>query len=151
MIYPAKLRLIVTLTDMTLQKETKKETTIAEIMEFFGIWVLATKIDFGSRNFLWSTTAISKYATVPAFGSTGMTCHSSIRFGSVSISHISPMRPQKVCCPRCIGAGWFINFKIINNRREAMFRPSTTICVECWSPTYCRYSTAGSMCRQHGW
>ena len=53
MLSPAKLRLIVTLTDMILQKETKKETTIAEIMVYFGIRVLATQIDFGPRNFLW--------------------------------------------------------------------------------------------------
>ena len=59
MLSPAKLRLIVTLTDMILQKETKKETTIAEIMVFFGIWVLATQIDFGSRNVLWSFNTVN--------------------------------------------------------------------------------------------
>ena len=52
------MQLIATLTDMILKKKQRK-TNIAEIMEFFGIWVLATQIDFGSRNVLWSFNTVN--------------------------------------------------------------------------------------------
>ena len=59
MLSPYKLWLIVALTDIIIQKEVKKERTIAEIMEFFGIWVLATQIYFGSTTFLWSFNTVN--------------------------------------------------------------------------------------------
>ena len=48
------------------------DTTIGEIQIFFGVWVLSTRFEFGSRASLWSNTASSKYLPDPDFGKTGL-------------------------------------------------------------------------------
>ena len=58
-----------------IQQETKKDTTIWEVMKFFSILVLATQFDFLSISYIWSTTVLSKYILEPVFGDTGILHH----------------------------------------------------------------------------
>ena len=55
-----------------MQQTQHKSMTIGELLQFFGILVLSTKFEFGSRASLWSCTAIYKYIPAPQFGNTGM-------------------------------------------------------------------------------
>jgi hypothetical protein len=63
---------IVMFTNMQLNKKGKMATTRQEVLKFFGVCILATKFEFGSRAELWSTTEMTKYYKPPGFGSTGM-------------------------------------------------------------------------------
>jgi hypothetical protein len=69
---PIQLNTICRLTNQKLRENNNKETTIGEVLKFFGIWILMCKFEFSSRASLWSTTAPSKYIPAPNFGRTGM-------------------------------------------------------------------------------
>ena len=43
-----------------------------EIVKFFGVMLLVTHFEFGSRASLWSNVTTNKYIPVPSFGLTGM-------------------------------------------------------------------------------
>ena len=45
------------------------------MIKWFGIIILATRLEFGDRSQLWSTVSQSKYRSAPAFGNTGMNRH----------------------------------------------------------------------------
>ena len=70
-IFPLEeIKLIVRLTNTQFEKHSMRTTTIGEILKFFGVWVLSTRFEFGSRSSLWSNIAPSKYVPAPAFGKT---------------------------------------------------------------------------------
>ena len=69
---PEEIKLIVRLTNTQFEKHSMRTTTIGEILKFFGVWVLSTRFEFGSRSSLWSNIAPSKYVPAPAFGKTGL-------------------------------------------------------------------------------
>ena len=50
----------------------KTYTLAGEIVKFFGVMLLATRFEFGSRASLWSNVTTNKYIPAPSFGQTGM-------------------------------------------------------------------------------
>ena len=62
-------------TNTQLHKLRQKETSSAELLKLFGIFLLTTKFEVTSTTSLWQTTAQSKYQPAPQFGLTGMSKH----------------------------------------------------------------------------
>ena len=69
---PEQLQLILQLTNNKLAMARKKYTRAGEIVKFFGVMLLVTQFEFGSRASLWSNTSINKYIPAPSLGLTGM-------------------------------------------------------------------------------
>ena len=69
---PQQLQLILQLTDNELAIARKNYTTAGEIVKFFGVMLLVTRFEFGSRASLWSNVTTNKYIPAPSFGLTGM-------------------------------------------------------------------------------
>ena len=69
---PLQLIHMTILTNNRLQAAGKTTTTRGELLKFFGVLILITRFEFGSRSSLWSTIAPSKYIPAPALGKTGM-------------------------------------------------------------------------------
>ena len=69
---PQQLQLILQLTNNGLAMARKNYTTAGEIVKFFGVMLLVTRFEFGSRASLWSNVTTNKYIPAPSFGSTGM-------------------------------------------------------------------------------
>ena len=45
------------------------------MIEWFGIIILDTRLEFGDMSSLWNTVSQPKYRSAPAFGNTGMNSH----------------------------------------------------------------------------
>ena len=69
---PQQLRLILQLTNNELAMARKNYTTAGEIVKFFGVMLLVTRFEFGSRASLWSNVTTNKHIPAPLFGLTGM-------------------------------------------------------------------------------
>ena len=69
---PEQLQLILQLTNNELAMARKNYTMAGEIVKFFGVMLLVTQFEFGSRASLWSNTSTNKYIPAPSFGLTGM-------------------------------------------------------------------------------
>ena len=69
---PQQLQLILQLTNNELAIARKNYTTAGEIVKFFGVMLLVTRFEFGSRASLWSNMTTNKYIPAPSFGLTGM-------------------------------------------------------------------------------
>ena len=69
---PQQLQLILQLTNNELAMARKNYTTAGEIVKFFGVMLLVTRFEFGSRASLWSNVTTNKYIPAPSFGLTGM-------------------------------------------------------------------------------
>ena len=69
---PEQLQLILQLTNNELAMARKNYTTAGEIVKFFGVMLLVTRFEFGSRASLWSNVTTNKYIPAPSFGLTGM-------------------------------------------------------------------------------
>ena len=69
---PQQLQLILQLTNNELAMARKNYTTAGEIVKFFGVMLLVTCFEFGSRASLWSNVTTNKYIPAPSFGLTGM-------------------------------------------------------------------------------
>ena len=69
---PEQLQLILQLTNNELAMVRKNYTTAGEIVKFFGVMLLVTQFEIGSRASLWSNTSTNKYIPAPSFGLTGM-------------------------------------------------------------------------------
>ena len=69
---PEQLQLILQLTKNELAMVRKNYTMAGEIVKFFGVMLLVTQFEFGSRASLWSNTSTNKYIPAPLFGLTGM-------------------------------------------------------------------------------
>ena len=68
-----QLSRIVELTSARLEARRLAPTSAGEILKVFGVLILATRFEFGSRAELWATEPRSKYMSAPAFGKrTGM-------------------------------------------------------------------------------
>ena len=85
---PQQLQLILQLAKNKLAMARKTYTTAGEIVKFFGVMLLVTRFEFGSRASLWSNVTTNKYIPAPSFGLTE--CHGSgsttcgCAFGSVN-------------------------------------------------------------------
>ena len=69
---PQQLQLILQLTNNELAIARKNYMTAGEIVKFFGVMLLVTSFEFGSRASLWSNVTTNKYIPAPSFGLTGM-------------------------------------------------------------------------------
>lgn len=59
---------IVTMTNLNLVKNGRPVTSTSEILRFFGVIVLMSRYEFGSRRDLWATSTGNKYIPAPNFG-----------------------------------------------------------------------------------
>ena len=125
------LATIIRLTNLKLRAIRKKETTREEILKLFGVLILMTRFEFGTRASLWQTTAPFKYCPAPNFGGTGM-----IRmrfddlFRCLTFSDQPEVRP-----PSLSNEQW--RWKLVddfvgafNLHRKENFVPSHLICVD---------------------
>ena len=128
---PEEIELILRITIYQLEEHSIKTTSIGEILKFFGIWILATRFEFGSRHALWSNTTSSKYIPGPSFVKTGMVCNRSdnlwqhIGFSDRKDTHSGEMSSEKF--------QWTsINHFVTNFNKHCVkiFIPGANVCVD---------------------
>jgi hypothetical protein len=128
---PQQLNEMVRLTNLNLHKKKKRLTTIGETIKLFGVLILSTRFEFGTRASLWSINPSSKYRPAPAFGRTGMPRH---RFdelwGCLAFSEQPQTRPDTMSSEqyRWLLVDGFVDK--FNEYRKNYFVPSHTICVD---------------------
>ena len=129
---PEQLNLIIQLTNKNLRKQGQRETTKGEIVCFFGIIILGTKFEFGSRRDLWATRSKSRLVDPPRFGEkTGMGRHrfdnlwSAIRY-SDQPDERGPDEDSSLYCWKLVD-DFVTNF---NSHRAGIYSPSDSICVD---------------------
>ena len=72
---PTQLEAVIDLTNKKLQKHNHKRTTNGELLKWFGVLIIITRFEFGSRRDVWSQTPSSKYVLALCLGNTGVTKH----------------------------------------------------------------------------
>ena len=98
---PEQLQLILQLTNNELAMVRKNYTMAGVIVKFFGVLLLVTQFEFGSRASLWSNMSTNKYIPAPLFGLTGMPqkwfddLWMCIRFGYQPHNHPSEMTSEQ--------------------------------------------------------
>ena len=117
---------IVAYTNIRLARMGKTYTTSAEILKFFGVLILLTRFEFGSRRDLWLTKSKSKYIAAPDFSRFIArhrfdTIRSCIRFGSYPLDD-SHDESRWCLVDDFVGA--------INDHRKRFVHPSEYICVD---------------------
>ena len=155
---PQQLQLILQLTNNELAMARKNYTTAGEIVKFFGVMLLVTRFEFGSRASLWSNVTTNKYIPAPLFGLTGMPrkpfgdLWMCIRFSEQPPNRPSDMTPEqyrwvKIFNEHRAQNGSIVHFhdmtpeqyrwrlvndlvKIFNEHRAQKFFPSDEICVD---------------------
>jgi len=109
-------------------------TSPGEILKIFGVLILGTRFEFGSRADLWATEPRSKHMPVPEFGArTGMPRHRfDARWSALTFSKQPKVGPA-ADDPSGERFRWalFNDFiSSINAHREAHVTHGDTICVE---------------------
>ena len=128
---PEQLQLILQLTNNELAMARKNYTTAGEIVKFFGVMLLVTWFEFGSRASLWSNVTTNKYIPAPSFGLTGMPWKRfddlwmCIRFSEQPPNHPSDMTSEQY---RWRLVDDFV--KNFNEHRVQNFFPLDEICVD---------------------
>jgi len=129
-----QLKLTSELKSAALVSQRLRPTSAGEVLKFFGILILATRFQFGSRADLLATAPRSKHIPAPAFGErTGISRH---RFDTMWSAPRSSR--QQTGGPSTDDASgeryrWaLLNDLIssINNHRAALVSPGDTICVD---------------------
>jgi Transposase IS4 len=69
---PSQLKEMRRLTNIQMRKQRYNEVTCGELLNFFGVLVLMTRLEFGSRASLWSTTPEFKFQPAHSLGKTGI-------------------------------------------------------------------------------
>ena len=128
---PTHLQDMTRWTNRGLTANNKENTTVGELLKFFGILILSSKFEFQSRRNLWSTTAPAKYIPAPAFGKTGMP---RMRFDDlwkyIRWSNQPRQRPEGMSSEQY---RWQLVDDFIDKFNEhpaASFQPSELICVD---------------------
>ena len=152
---PEQLQLILQLTNHELGMARKTYTSAGEIVKFFGVmllatcfefgsraslWsnvkffgvmLLATCFEFGSRASLWSNVTTNKYIPAPSFGQTGMPRK---RFDDlwmcIRFSEQPPNRPSEMTSEQYRWRLVDDFVKNFNEHRAQNFFPSDEICVD---------------------
>ena len=119
------LLLIVEETNIVLEEEGLKFTSVGEILKFFGVLVLMTRFEFGSRHTLWHTKGANKYIPGANFGK----FISRNRFDQLRTC-IRFCRASNVTASEDRWAPVLDFFNAINNHRKSRVVPSETICVD---------------------
>ena len=128
---PQQLQLILQLTNNELAIARKNYTTAGEIVKFFGVMLLVTRFEFGSRASLWSNVTTNKYIPAPSFGLTGMPrkrlddLWMCIRF-----SEQPPNRPSDMTSEQYRWRLVDDFVKNFNEHRAQNFFPSDEICID---------------------
>jgi hypothetical protein len=122
---------MIVLTNRELRKRGAPDLCLAELLKFFGILLLATRFEFGSRAELWSTTAPSKYRPAPAFGTCGMSRKRfDVLFTSIKWSDQPDERPDDMTSE---AFRWQLVKDFVNRfnvHRATRYFPSESICVD---------------------
>ena len=109
----------------------KTYTSAGEIVKFFGVMLLATRFEFGSRASLWSNVTTNKYIPAPSFGQTGMPRK---RFDDlwmcIRFSEQPPNRPSEMTSEQYRWRLVDDFVKNFNEHRAQNFFPSDEICVD---------------------
>jgi len=128
---PQQLTLMVREMNIQLRRKRKKEINSSELLKFFGVILLMTKVRFDNRRSLWSTTGRSRYLPAYNFGQTGITRH---RFDelmqSLRWSHQPVNRPEEMSHSTW---RWMLISDFVENfnrYRGTNFIPSDLICVD---------------------
>ena len=128
---PEQLQLILQLTNHELGMARKTYTSAGEIVKFFGVMLLATRFEFGSRASLWSNVTTNKYIPAPSFGQTGMPRK---RFDDlwmcIRFSEQPPNRPSEMTSEQYWWRLVDDFVKNFNEHRAQNFFPSDEICVD---------------------
>ena len=128
---PEQLQLILQLTNHELGMARKTYTSAGEIVKFFGVMLLATRFEFGSRASLWSNVTTNKYIPAPSFGQTGMPRK---RFDDlwmcIRFSEQPPNRPSEMTSEQYRWRLVDDFVKNFNKHRAQNFFPSDEICVD---------------------
>ena len=131
-VYPvAMVEECVRRTNMELLLKGKEIVDLGEMMKFFGVAILATRFEFGSRRELWSMRSISQYIPAPCFGRTGM---SRDRFDTI-FSHLRFCH-QPDTCPIGMSSEdyrWMLvdsHVEAFNKHRADNFHPSDELCAD---------------------
>ena len=123
--------MIVQLTNQQISKEGKETTCKGEILKLFGIFILITHYEFGSRAELWANTQKHKYLPAVSLGNTGMSQHRFDNlFKALRFSRQAEYRPEGMSHERhCwqLVDGFVHNF---NDHRSTNFKPGTKIFVD---------------------
>jgi hypothetical protein len=118
-------------TSEALCHKGKNPTSTGEMLKFFGILILATRFEFGSRRSLWSTTAVSKYVPAPSFGKTGMSRNQFDDIWSCVVWSLQPdSRPEDMSHE---AYRWKLVDDFVDNfnsRRKKHVKPSDVLCVD---------------------
>ena len=70
---PNHLIKIIALTNVRLETKGHEDITKGELVKFFGIIILGSRYEFGSRRDIWATTSVSRFVNAPNFvARTGM-------------------------------------------------------------------------------
>ena len=118
------------MTSNSLAQLNKPETTVSEILKFFGILILMTRFEFGRKADLWSLSSRRKYIPAPAFGRTGM---SKQRFFDIISCIKFSNQPAEKGDLSSVQYRWLLvqDFvDAINAHRQCMVQPSDLICVD---------------------
>ena len=131
--YPPKhLLKIIRMTSRNLIKLGKPEITKGGLIKFFGIIILGTRFEFGSRSDLWSMLLVSRFIEAPKFGEkTGM---SRQRFDDIwRCIRFSEQPAERPECMSSMEYRWMLVNDFIdafNDYRASNYSPSDRICVD---------------------
>jgi Transposase IS4 len=126
---PDALMRIVMLTPEKLREKGKQVTTGGEILKFFGILILGTRYEFGSRADLWSSSSRNIRFDPPAFGRTGMPRDRfDLLFTLITFSKQSDQGGVSSERHRWQLVDDFVSS--INAHREAHVQPTEMLCVD---------------------
>ena len=128
-----QLARMVRLTSAKLVQAGVLPTSPGELVKFFGVLLLSTRFEFGSRAELWWTTARTKHLPAPAFGSrTGMPRRRFDLLWSLLTFSQAPDEP-----PAASGGSEQLRWarvndfvSSINTHRSSWVTPGDTICVD---------------------
>ena len=65
---PNHLIKIIALTNVRLGANEHEDIKKGELVKFFGIIILGSRYEFGSRRNLWATTSVPSFVDAPSFG-----------------------------------------------------------------------------------
>jgi len=132
MMFPSQqLSLMVELLNEQFTSKRLKAVTAGELIKFFGVLVLMTRVKVNVRRDLWKTTRDSKYTPVYDFGKTGMTRHRFDEiFSCLRWSRQPSRRPEGMEHSRW---RWMLIDDFVrnfNSHRATKFIPSDLVCVD---------------------
>ena len=129
---PNHLIKIIALTNVRLEAKGHENITKGELVKFFGIIILGSRYEFGSRRDLWATNSVSRFVDAPKYGS-----RIGIRQGRFdaiwSCIQFSECPEERHPCITGMDHRWMLVDDFIeelNDYRAASYSPLDRICVD---------------------